>query len=107
MRSKESRSDRDELARLLKEAGSAYDPEGVQALIEGVLAAPAEVGTSWHVLVAEPITPGLADGLKAVPAAMASSYPDGLAAEDFERLPRPERLTRLRPALAARGRSGC
>ncbi len=106
MRSKESRSDRDELARLLKEAGSAYDPEGVQALIEGVLAAPAEVGTSWHVLVADPITPGLADGLEAVRAAMACSYHDGLAAEDFERLPRPERLKRLRQELAARGLDG-
>ena len=33
---------KDGLARLLKEAGSAYDPDGVEALIEGVLAAPAE-----------------------------------------------------------------
>jgi len=65
MRSKESRPDRNELARLLNEAGSAYDPEGIEILIEGVLAAPAEVGTSWHVLVADPITAGLADQLEA------------------------------------------
>jgi Xaa-Pro aminopeptidase len=106
MRSKESRPDREELAQLLNEAASAYDPEGLQALIEGVLAAPVEVGTSWHVLVADPITPGLADRLEAVRAAMASSYRDGLAAEDFERLPRPERLRRLRQELAARGLDG-
>jgi Xaa-Pro aminopeptidase len=106
MSSKESRPDRDELARLLKEAGSAYDPKGLRALIEGVLAAPAEVGTSWHVLVADPITPGLADRLEAVRAAMASSYHDGLAAEDFQRLSRPDRLKRLRQELAARGLDG-
>jgi Xaa-Pro aminopeptidase len=106
MSSKESRPDRDELARLLKEAGSAYDPEGLRALIEGVLAAPAEVGTSWHVLVADPITPGLADRLEAVRGAMASSYHDGLAAEDFKRLSRPDRLKRLRQELAARGLDG-
>jgi Xaa-Pro aminopeptidase len=106
MRSKESRPDRNELARLLNEAGSAYDPDGIETLIEAVLAAPAEVGTSWHVLVADPITAGLADQLEAMRAAMASGYHDGLAAEDFERLPRPERLGRLRQELAARGLDG-
>jgi Xaa-Pro aminopeptidase len=106
MKPKETRPDRDELARLLKEAGSAYDPEGVQALIEGVLAAPVELGTRWHVLVADPITPGLAYRLEALRAAMASGYRDGLAAEDFERLPRPERLGRLRQEVAAGGLDG-
>ena len=32
--------ERDELGRLLQVAGSAYDPEGVEALMAGVLAAP-------------------------------------------------------------------
>ncbi len=51
--------DRARLARLLKEAGSAYDADGVAALIAGVLAAPDEIGTGWHVLVADPM-PGAA-----------------------------------------------
>jgi hypothetical protein len=41
------------LAQLLKAAGSALDVDGVAALIEGVLAAPAVTGDSWHTLVAE------------------------------------------------------
>ena len=36
-------------------------PQGVETLIDGVLAAPAEVGTSWHMLVADPMTPELAE----------------------------------------------
>ena len=106
MRSSGSEPHRDELARLLKEAGSAYDPDGVEALIEGVLAAPAEVAKSWHVLVADPMLPALARELEALRKAMASVYHDGLAAEDFNRLPRPERLGRLRQELAARGLDG-
>ena len=47
-----SEQDRGELGRLLQEAGSAYDAQSVEVLIEGVLAAPAEIGTSWHMLVA-------------------------------------------------------
>ncbi len=97
---------RDELARLLKEAGSAYDPEGVEALIKGVLAAPAEIGTSWHILVADPVTAELARGLETLRAARAAGYCDGLTAEDFDRLPRSERLHRLRTELAGRRLDG-
>ena len=95
-----------ELGRLLQEAGSGYDPQGVEALIEGVLAAPVEVGTSWHVLVADPMTPALAGALEALRAAKAKGYRNGLAAEDFELLPRAARLDRLRQELAAQGIDG-
>jgi Xaa-Pro aminopeptidase len=95
--------ERDELARLLKEAGSAYDVATVEALIKGVLASPAEVGTSWHILVADPMDPELARQLEALKIAMAAHYHDGLAPADFDRLPRPERLERLRGELRARG----
>ena len=98
--------DRVELARLVQAAGSAYDPDGVEALIKGVLAAPVGVGTSWHVLVADPMTQELASQLEALRATMATGYRDGLAAADFERLPRPERLGRLRRELARRGLDG-
>src|SRR5689334_17105000 len=87
---------RDEIARLLKAAGSAYDPEGVEALIEGVLAAPAEIGSSWHVLVADPMPQPLADCLEALRSARAAEYHDGLSRGDFAREPPPERLARLR-----------
>ena len=53
-------SDRALLARLLKRAGSAYDPDGVASLVAGVLAAPEEIGSSWHALVADPTPPELA-----------------------------------------------
>src|SRR5271165_512858 len=106
MRSSQTQPDRDELARLLKEAGSAYGPEGVEALIEGVLAAPAEIGTGWHVLVADPMPPALADRLEELRAAMAAGYHNGLAADDFARLPRPERLARLRRELRLHGLGG-
>src|SRR6267154_3493832 len=106
MRQNGSQPDQGELARLLREAGSAYDPGGVEGLIEGVLAAPAEVGTSWHVLVADPMTLELARALEVLRTAMASGYPDGLAGEDFDRHSRPERLARLREELAARGLDG-
>jgi Xaa-Pro aminopeptidase len=96
----------DELERLLREAGAAYDPPALDALIEGVLAAPAEVGTSWHMLVADPVTPELADALEARRAAKARGYRDGLATEDFERLPRPARIDLLRRELAATGLDG-
>jgi Xaa-Pro aminopeptidase len=98
--------DRDELARLLNEAGSAYDPEGVAALVEGVLAASPEIGTGWHVLVADPMPQPLAERLQALRAAMAEAHHDGLAAEDCQRLPRSERLARLRRELAAGGLDG-
>ena len=60
MRSSVTQPDRNEMARLLEAAGSAYDPEAIEALIEGVLAAPAEIGTGWHVLVADPMPQQLA-----------------------------------------------
>jgi Xaa-Pro aminopeptidase len=99
-------TDRGELEPFLQQAGSTYDPQGVEALIEGVLAAPAEVGTSWHVLVAEPMTPALASALEALRAAKAKAYHNGLSAEDFERLPRAARLGRLRQELASQGLDG-
>src|SRR5271165_4401279 len=106
MRSSQTQPDRDKLARLLKEAGSAYGPEGVESLIYGVLAAPAEVGAGWHILVADPMPPPLAGRLEALRAAMAVGYRDGLAVADFARLPRPERLGRLRKELVSRGLDG-
>jgi Xaa-Pro aminopeptidase len=106
MKQNPTQPDRDEFARLLKEIGSAYDPEGIAALIEGVLAAPAEVGTSWHVLVADPMTEELADCLEALRTAMAADYHDGLTPEDFVRLPRSERLASLRKELVSRGLDG-
>src|SRR5215468_3084011 len=106
MRSNETQPHRDELARLLEEAGSAYDPESLAALIEGVLAAPGEIGASWHILVADPVAPQLADRLEALRAHMARDYRDGLAAEDFARLPRSERLARFRMELASRNLDG-
>jgi Xaa-Pro aminopeptidase len=106
MRSSEMQPDRDEFARLLEEAGSAYDLDGVEALIEGVMAAPAELGTGWHLLVADPMPPQLADHLEALRTVKAADYHDGLAADDFARLPRSERLARLRKELKSRGMDG-
>jgi Xaa-Pro aminopeptidase len=98
--------DRRELGRLLQEAGSAYDPQGVETLIEGVLAAPDEVGTSWHRLLADPVTPALASALEVLRAVKAKTYRNGLSAQDFERLPRLGRLSRLREELEAQGLDG-
>jgi Xaa-Pro aminopeptidase len=106
MKSSATQPDRTELGRLLRGAGSAYDPDGVEALIKGVLAAPGGVGTDWHVLVADPVTPELAGQLEALRAAMAAGYRDGLASADFEHLSRAERLGCLRKELAARGLDG-
>ena len=104
--SPEWRRERHDLARLLKEAGSTYDAESVEALIKGVLAAPAEVGPSWHILVTDPVTPELARQLEALKTAIAAHYHDGLAPADFDRLSRAERLGRLRKELCARGLEG-
>jgi Xaa-Pro aminopeptidase len=101
-----STPDSGELARLLRGAGSAYDPSALDALIEGVLAAPAEVGTSWQRLVADPVPSRLADALEARRAAKAKGYRNGLATEDFERLPRAARIDLLRRELAAKGLDG-
>src|SRR5437763_10435416 len=98
--------DASQLARLLKESGSALDPDGVAALIAGVLAAPPEIGTSWHALVADPTPPALADALEAMRTRLAQDFSDGLADEDFARLPRAARLQMLRDELKARGFDG-
>jgi Xaa-Pro aminopeptidase len=98
--------DRNRLAALLAQAGSQADPDTVAALIEGVLAAPPEIGTSWHALVAEPTPPPLAQALEALRADRAVDYHDGLATEDFARLPRATRLALLREALAEDGLAG-
>ena len=106
MRSSASEPERDELARLLRQAGSAYDSFEVETLVKGVLAAPAEVRTSWHILVADPMPPELALRLEGLKAAMATGYRDGLAPVDFDRLPRLERLARLRKELDEQGFDG-
>src|SRR3984893_13622586 len=106
MSSSITQPDRDELARLLEAAGSTHDPHAIAALIDGVLAAPAEIGTGWHRLVAEPMPQQLADRLEALRAAKAAEYHDGLSRDDFARQPRSERLARLREELASRGLDG-
>jgi Xaa-Pro aminopeptidase len=93
--------DRRQLAQLLKEAGSALDPDGVAALIAGILAAPPEIGTSWHRLVAEPIPAALAGALEEMRAWLGRDFRDGLTDEDFARLPRAARLQLLRDDLTA------
>src|SRR5438105_11204693 len=98
--------DRRHLAHLLSEAGSPLDPDGVTALVAGVLAAPPETGTSWHALVADPTPPALAEALEATRAHLAGDYRDGIGNEDFARLPRPARLALLREELMARGLDG-
>jgi Xaa-Pro aminopeptidase len=91
---------------LLRSAGSALDFDGVRALIAGVLAAPPAIGTSWHALVADPLPPALAEALEVLREEIAADYHDGLGREDFARLPRAERLARLRHELASRGLDG-
>ncbi len=98
--------DRNRLAELLRDAGSPLDPDRVAELIAGVLAAPPEIGASWHVLVADPTPPALAEALEQYRAWLAEDWRDGLAPEDFARLPRPARLAMLREELAARRLDG-
>src|SRR3954454_23663300 len=98
--------DRDRLAKLLRDAGAALDPDGVAELIAGVLAAPPEIGVSWHALVADPIPPALAETLEQYRAWLAEDWRDGLSREDFARLPRPARLALLREELSTRGLGG-
>jgi Xaa-Pro aminopeptidase len=102
----EARPDRAGLAKVLKAAGAALDVAGVEALIAGVLAAPPEIGTSWHALVAEPTPPELAAALEARKAALAAGHSDGVSPEDFARLPRAARLALLREKLAGQGLAG-
>src|ERR1700742_590800 len=99
-------TDREKLGQLLKAAGSALDPDGAAALIAGVLAAPPEIGTSWHALVAEPTPPALATALEARKSALAALHHDGVSSEDFGRLSRAARLKLLRDKLAAEGLAG-
>src|SRR3954470_24119796 len=97
---------RDRMAKLLRDAGSALDPDGVAELIAGVLAAPPEIGKSWHALVADPTPPALAEALEDMRFYLAEDWRDGLAPEDFARLPCPARLALLREELSARGLDG-
>jgi len=52
------------------------------------------------------VATALAGALEALRAAKAKGYRNGLAAEDFARLPRAARLDRLRRELAAQGLDG-
>src|SRR5437762_11808430 len=101
-----TKPDRRRLAHLLRAAHSPLDPDGVAELVAGVLAAPEEIGASWHRLVADPTPPALAEALEELRAHMAAGYHDGLSREDFARLPRPARLARLREVLVARRLDG-
>src|SRR5438552_12451875 len=101
-----AKPDRRRLAHLLRAARSPLDPNGVVDLVAGVLAAPAEIGDSWHQLVAHPTPPALAEALEEVRAHMAAGYHDGLSREDFARLPRAARIARLREVMTARGIDG-
>ena len=98
--------ERARLGELLKEAGSSLDAAAVDALIAGVLAAPPEIGTSWHALVTESTSPELAEALEARRTALAASHHDGTQPEDFARLPRAARLKLLRKQLAEEGLAG-
>ena len=97
---------RDRLTQLLKRAGSPLDPDGIAELIAGVLAAPPEIGTSWHKLVADPTPPALAETLEELRAWIAEDWRDGLAPEEFARLPRSARVAMLREELETRGLDG-
>jgi len=68
-----------------------------------VLAAPEEIGTSWHALVADPTPEPLAAALDAVFRELAARYSDGISGGDFAALPRPARVKALREELAKRG----
>jgi Xaa-Pro aminopeptidase len=98
--------DLEHLANLLRDAGSALDPGGVAELIAGVLAAPPEIGKSWHALVADPTPPALAAAIEDIRTYLAEDWRDGLEPEDFARLPRPARLALLREELRERGLDG-
>jgi Xaa-Pro aminopeptidase len=102
----EAMPDRVQLARTLKAAGSTLDVAGVEALVAGILAAPEEIGTSWHALVADPTPPELAASLEALKAHLAVDHRSGVEPEDFARMPRAERLMLLRERLAVDGLAG-
>jgi Xaa-Pro aminopeptidase len=98
--------ERSRLAELLGKARSAHDVDAVDALIAGVLAAPPEIGESWHALVADPTPAALASALEARKTALAAVHHDGVSPEDFARLSRARRLALLRERLAADGLAG-
>src|SRR5438105_7348107 len=101
-----TKPDRRRLAHLLRAAHSPLDPDGVAELVAGVLAAPEEIGASWHRLVADPTPPALAEALEELRAHMAAGYHDGLARGECARLPRSAGVARLREVLAARRLDG-
>src|SRR5438045_3151959 len=101
-----TKPDRRRLAHLLRAARSPLDTDGVVDLVDGVLAAPAEIGDSWHRLVADPTPSALAEALEELRAYLAAGYRDGLSREDFARLPRAARVARLREVMTARGIDG-
>src|SRR2546423_14903292 len=96
-----TKPDRRRLAHLLRAAHAPLDPDGVAELVAGVLAAPEEIGASWHRLVADPTPLALAEALEELRAHMAAGYHDGLSREAFARFPRPAPLARLREGLVA------
>jgi Xaa-Pro aminopeptidase len=99
-------ADNSALVQLLREAGSSYSPQDIDALIRGILGAPPAIGSDWHRLVADPVPPALAKALEQRQAEMASAYRDGLSPADFAQLSRAERVARLRRELADRGLDG-
>jgi len=99
-------SERERVAELLRRYGSERDADQVEALIDGMLAAPEEIAGTWYRLLADPTPPDLAAALEAWRASKAAAYSDGLSPADFGRLPRPERLARLRRELGRRGLDG-
>src|SRR3954454_23401578 len=109
-----ARPDRRRLAHLLRAARSPLDADGVVDLVAGVLAAPAEIGDSWHQLVADPTPPALAEALEELRAQMAAGDHDGSARGGARRPPRGRRLPRAllrldprpRPAHVAGARRG-
>jgi Xaa-Pro aminopeptidase len=98
--------DRRQLAHLLRAAGSALGPDEAEKLVAGVLAAPPEIGASWHVLVANPTPPALAEALEQLKDYLATDYRDGVSSEDFKRLPSAARVALLREEMAMRRLDG-
>ncbi|HZT50969.1 MAG TPA: aminopeptidase P family N-terminal domain-containing protein, partial [Stellaceae bacterium] len=89
------------LARLLAASGSRYDPQGVRALVSGVLAAgpdPVEPDR-WMTLVAPDPSPQLRAALRTLAAALSGGPPADVP-------PAPDRLRALREELARRGVDG-
>jgi len=106
MRAGAAAPDRRQLAHLLRAAGSALGPDEAEKLVAGVLAAPPEIGTSWHALVTNPTPPALAEALEQLKDYLAADYRDGVSPEDFKRLPSAARVALLREELAKRRLGG-